>query len=270
MLSETIERIENLPGPLYDLDLAPSGAWIGVTEPGENQRLSFSGRIVALPQHCRFPCVRAIDANTAVIIDTRTGWQEKNAWIMTSSGETKSHFYAGDAVQNVLASSEYIVVTYFDESALTSPSIEGNGVAVFSSAGEFLFGYSDSLGEKAVEVADCYAACWHGRSSVLFYPYTEFPLVLLDLNERTQRVWESPGEVTGSSAITAVGEVVFFHGPYKDKAGVYAWKIGSNAAERIGQYPTPLRGLPLGRFIAVGKEGYTIISAAESSLPQST
>jgi len=32
MLSETIERIENLPGELYDLDLARSGAWIGAIQ----------------------------------------------------------------------------------------------------------------------------------------------------------------------------------------------------------------------------------------------
>jgi hypothetical protein len=94
--------------------------------------------------------------------------------------------------------------------------------------------------------------------------------VSLDLKERTQRVWETPGEVNGSAAITALGDVVFFHSPYKGKGGIYAWRIGSDIAERIGQYPTRLRGLARGRFIGVGKEGYTIISVAESGLLSST
>jgi hypothetical protein len=46
MLIETSEIIENIPGPLYDLDVAASGAWIGVTEQNDNQSLSFNGRIV--------------------------------------------------------------------------------------------------------------------------------------------------------------------------------------------------------------------------------
>ncbi|MEK6325202.1 MAG: hypothetical protein AABN33_26475 [Acidobacteriota bacterium] len=210
MLSETSRRIESLPRPLYDLDLAPSGAWIGVTEQeGDHQSLSFSGRIIPLSQPCLFPRVRAIDGDTAVVVDARTRRQEKNAWVVTSSGEIKAHFYAGDAVQDVLVSSEFIVVTYFDESALTSSGIEGNGVAVFNSAGEFLFGYKDLFGEKAVDVADCYAACWNVRNCVLFYPYTEFPLVSLDLHARMQRVCETPVEVTGSGAITGNGTLSF-------------------------------------------------------------
>ena len=57
----------------------------------------------------------------------------------------KANFYAGDAIQDVLTSTSLIVVTYFDESALTSSGVVGNGVAIFDLNGNFSFGYRDLL-----------------------------------------------------------------------------------------------------------------------------
>ena len=167
-------------------------------------------------------------------------------------------------MQDVLASSKFIVVTYFDESACTSPGIEGNGVAIFDLKGSFLFGYTSLFGDDAADVCDCYAACLTGESSLLFFPYTDFPLVLFDLESKQQTVWDVPSELAGSGAITSVRDQVYFHSPYKDDDGIYKWQIGSKAASRVGSHEGMLRGLTEGRFLVVGKEDYTIISMLES------
>ena len=262
MLKEAKYQLDNLPGDLYDLDIAPSGQWIGVTEVGARQSLSFGGKTVALPEAINFPHVAAIDAETALVVNSRA-WQEKNAWVITASGEVKANFFAGDAIQDVLASESFLVITYFDESALTSPGIEGNGVAVFDSNGNFRFGYRELFGEKAVDVADCYCACWAEESRVFFFPYTDFPLVSFDLEKKTQEIWETPGEVVGSNGLTAIGHTVYFHRPYKDEHGIYEWHIGDEAANRIGNHAGRLRGMRQGRFLGVEKAGYRIISPPE-------
>src|SRR5438128_10147218 len=173
MLSKVNYKLDNLPASLYDLDITPSGGWIGTTEYGERQSLCFDGKALPLPRPFRFPHTRAINDEVALVIDSRTRSLEKNAWMITSSGHITACFYAGDAVQDVLASSKFIVVTYFDESACTSPGIEGNGVAIFDLKGSFLFGYTSLFGDDAADVCDCYAACLTGESSLLFFPYTD-------------------------------------------------------------------------------------------------
>ncbi|MGI0009917.1 MAG: hypothetical protein ACREAE_00785, partial [Nitrosopumilaceae archaeon] len=263
MLKKNKKQIEKLPNSLYDLDITESGLWIGVTAYGEGQSLLFGSKAVALPQQLGFPLVRAIDDETALVINSRTGWLEKNAWIITSAGEVNAHFYAGDAVQDLLASKTFLVVTYFDESAYISSMIEGNGVAIFDIEGNFLFGYKDLFGDEAVDVADCYAACWAEENHVLFFPYTDFPLVSFDLESKTQKVWKTPSVVVGSDAISSLGDRIYFHSPYRDESGIYEWQIGNESAQRINSYSSHLRGLPKGQFLAVGKAGYTIVSMPE-------
>lgn len=251
-----------MPGDLYDVDITPYGKWIGVTEFGDRQSLSFGGRTVVLPEPLRFPHVAAINDETALVVNGRA-WQDKNAWVINSSGEVKANFFAGDAIQNILASESFLVITYFDESALTSPGIEGNGVAVFAVDGNFRFGYRELFGEVAADIADCYCACWAEENRVFFFPYTDFPLVSFDLEKKTQEIWETPVEVVGSNGLTANGHTVYFHGPYKDEQGIYQWCIGDEGAKRLGNYEGRLRGLRRGRFLAVEKAGYTIISPQE-------
>jgi hypothetical protein len=262
ILKQTKHLLEALPGSLRDLDLAPSGRWIAVTEPGEQQYLSFNGKTILLPVQCQFPQIAAMDDETVFLVNSRV-WTEKNGWLITSSGEVKANFYAGDAIQDILISSRFIVVTYFDESALTSPGIEGNGVAIFDLKGNFLFGYRELFTDEAVDIADCYAACWGGDSHLLFFPYTDFPLVAFDLESKTQTLWEPPDIVAGSNAITALDEKVYFHSPYADKAGIYEWKMGSQSAVKIGSWSNRIRGIRHGKFLALESDGYQVLSPSE-------
>jgi hypothetical protein len=261
-LKQTSHFLEDLPGSLSDLDFAPSGKWIAVTESGEQKALSFNGKTILLPAQCQFPKIAAIDDETVFLVNSRA-WTEKNGWLITSSGKVKANFYAGDAIQDVLTSSSFIVVTYFDESALTSSGVEGNGVAIFDLNGNFLFGYRDLFKDKAVDIADCYAACWAEENHLLFFPYTDFPLVSFDLESKTQKVCETPDSVVGSRAIATLNDKVYFHSPYHDETGIYEWRIGSESAERIGSYSSRLRGLRNGKFLAVEKAGYAVVSPSD-------
>jgi hypothetical protein len=258
-LKQTKHHLEGLPGPLSDLDLTGSGNWIGVTEPGSNQVLSFGGKTIPLPESFQLPRIAVIDDETVLVVNCRAR-TDRNALIITSSGKVKAQFYAGDAIQDVLASNKFIVVTYFDESALTSTGIEGNGVAIFDRDGNFLFGYRDLFKDRAVEIADCYAACWAEDNRVLFFPYTDFPLITFDLENKTQEVVEPPNVVSGSGAIAVLAQRVYFHSPYRDEAGIYEWRIGSESADKIGSYSGPLRALRSGRFLSIEKSGYTVLS----------
>jgi hypothetical protein len=258
MLSEASYELADLPALLADLDLTPSGKWIAVTEPGNAQSLVFPNQTIPLSEEIRFPKVRAIDDDTVVIVNSRA-WKGNNGLIVSSSGETHS-FYAGDAIQDVLACDEFIVITYFDESALTSSGIEGNGVAVFDTGGDFLFGYRDLFGDEAVAIADCYAACWAADNQILFFPYTDFPLVSVDLKNRTQVIWDTPDAVVGSRAISATDDRVFFHRPYRDEGSIFEWKIGNESAQNIGVCSKHLRGLNGGKFLAVEPNAYLIVS----------
>ena len=255
MLTETTHTLTGLPGELYDIDLTQSDEWTGVT----THSVIFGSGAVELPQPIQFPKVAAIDSETVVVVNSRTVG-ESNAWIVSASGDVLATFFAGDAVSNVLGSGRFLVFTYFDESAATSPGIEGNGVAVFDTVGNYLFGYREVFGVDAVDVFDCYAACWADDDQIYFFSYTDFPLVRLDLDSKAQEKWETPHELHGAHAISTIASTVYFHAPYADKSGVYAWEIGNERAERIGERHWNMRGIRSGRFLAVGKSGFTIIT----------
>jgi hypothetical protein len=54
-MKEEERRLENLPGPLLDLDVTPDGAWVGVTGNEKQQVLLFGGQPVRMPRACHFP-----------------------------------------------------------------------------------------------------------------------------------------------------------------------------------------------------------------------
>lgn len=281
MLKKTEFRIENLSKPLADIDVTSSGYWIGVTDySNAEQSFLFGGSQIKLPEKIRFPIVRNIDEQTALIVDSRiqvlnyefeeyepgknrlintTYLNENNAWVITSEGKIKTNFSAGDAIQDVVITKDFIVVTYFDE-RYGSGGIESGRVTIFDFNGKFLFGYIDTFGDAAVDVFDCYAASLVKENELIFFPYTGFPLVLLNIENKTQQIWYPPEELAGSDAITKLNDKIYFHSPYSDQTGIYEWQIGSKTAKKIGEYSSYLRGMPNGRFIAVGDSDYTIIS----------
>ena len=258
MLRETEFRIENSAQPLADLDITQSGSWVGVSEYSEAGQSVYFGdeQIIKLPENIGLPIIRSIDNETVLVARLRTGREQKNAWIIKSSGEIKAHFFIGDAIEDIVITKDFIAATYFDEAAC-----HGDGIEIYSFDGERLFGYEELFGNDAVEIYDCYAAALVEDNQIIFCPYTEFPLVLFDIAARTQQVWETPAAVQGFHAITKLDDKIYFHHSYPKKFAIFEWRIGSEEAEKIGEYANYLvRGLPGGRFLAKSNSSYTIIS----------
>lgn len=262
-MKEESVRIDGLPAQILDLDLAETGGWVAVTGDDKSKALSFSnGKTVPLGQSISHPLVRALGRDTAVLVDSRTSESRKNGFIIDASGKTLTVFYAGDGIADVLTSGEHIVVTYFDEGVYSGGELESNGVAVFNRRGGLEFGYQSQFGKLAADVSDCYAASWDAGGRLLFFPYTDFPLVSIDLKSREQRIDRTPAEVAGAHAISPIGDRILFVGPYKDGDAVFSWEVGTAEASRIGAFQTtgPHRGLAQGRFLSVGTSGYTVTS----------
>ncbi len=86
-------------------------------------------------------------------------------------------------------------------------------------------------------------------------------MVLLNIEVRTQQIWETPNLLKGSNAVTKLDEKVYFHSPYKDQTRMYKWETGSEKAEKIGEHSSYfVRGLPNGKFLSRNDSGYSIIS----------
>ena len=266
-MNEKEYRLENLPEPLLDLDAGSNDSWVGVAGKEQKQVLLFDGRAVKIPQVCRFPIVRAIGNGRAIVVDTRIEKAKQvNAWVVDTDGNVKTSFCVGDGVQDVLASEKWIVVTYFDEGVFSDIEPGPEGLVVFDTSGKFKFGYQSHFGKKAVDIADCYCACWVGPHQIMFLPYTEFPLVRLDLETFTQEIYATPKELHGSRGLTVLGDRVFCHGPY-DQRDIREWRVGNQKAACVGQYTARLRGLGEGRFLALGQAGYTIVSLTDHGTP---
>jgi hypothetical protein len=254
-------KIANLLKPLADIDITHLNSWVGVTDFSDNeQSVYFGNNQVRLPEKVNFPIVRAIDDQTVLVANSRA-WTQNNAWIISATGEVKSNFSAGDAIENIVIAKDFIVVGYFDEAACY-----GEGLTVFDFQGNELFGYKEAFGKEAVSIYDCYASALVEENQVVFCPYTEFPLVFFDIESKTQEVWETPVAVHGFSAITKFADKIYFHRTYNPEIdgydfGVYEWQIGSKEARKIGECQSHFtRGLPNGRFLARTDSGYTIIS----------
>lgn len=283
MFQETKYQIKNLSNPLADVDITQSGSWVGITEfSDDEQSVYFGNKQVKLPEKIKFPIIRSLDTDTALVIDSRiqvlnyefeeyepnkhrliniTYLNENNAWIINSTSEVKANFSADDAIQDVVITRDFIVTTQFDEGA-----IGGDGLSVFDQSGKKLFGYEELFGKDSVDVYDCYAAALVENNQIIFCPYTEFPLVLFDIDNKTQQVWETPAEVHSFNAVTKLEHKVYFHKTYKLELegydfGIYEWQIGSKETRKVGEYRNHfVRGLPKGRFIGRTDSGYSIIS----------
>lgn len=195
MLQEYENKIENLTSPLVDIDIIEPDYWVGVTDFTDNkQSLIFNYNQIQLPEKVRFPCVRFIDENSFLVVDSRANPNQKNGWIIKSSGEVISNFSAGDAIQDVVVTKDFIVITYFDESG-------GEGINIYNLNGVKLFNYEEFFGSDSVDVFDCYATSFVKDNQIIFCPYTEFPLVLLNIETKTQQIWEIPTEVIGSGEL---------------------------------------------------------------------
>jgi hypothetical protein len=261
VLHEQAKSLEPGFGELLDVDVDPAGDWVGVFRFEGKMTIRFRDRTIAVPRPIRFPKVRWLDEHRIALVDARAKPREPNAWVMYDATSEVSAFCAGDGVKDVLARDDRVVVTYFDQGVFGDVPPAQEGLAVFNGRGDFLAGYQTRLGPNAVDIADCYAACWDDGLRIAFSPYTGFPFVRLDLQTFAQEVLSTPKRLHGPAALSTAGDVALFYGPYADKRAVLSWRSRSDGAVAVaGQHPGPLRGLEGGRFISHGSSGFTIVS----------
>ena len=258
MIRETVTSFDPGWGELIDLDVLDSGDWAGVFRDGLNLFVRTARSKSAAPDGIRFPLIRCLEPGRIALVDTRTQEDRTNAWILCPQRNEIVEFFAGDGIQDVLANSDTIVVTYFDEGVFGRIRPGDEGVAVFDSRGHLRAGYRSTLGSRAVDIADCYAACWESDWRIAFLPYREFPLVRLDVRTFDQNVVQTPRRLHGSSAISVSREDALFFGPYDEKRSILAWHSGGEISS-VGAHSGPLRGLRGGRFLTHGTSGFTIV-----------
>lgn len=220
----------------------------------------------------QYPNVRRVRPGLVLVVGMRSDG-ELNAHVVTDRGELVRSFFIGDGVEDVLVCGSRIVVTYGDEGVFGDFPVGREGLAVFDTRGEMLWGYQTQFGYD-VNVVDCYCACTDGADRLWFSPYMEFPLVEVDLGRRTQTVSRLPAELHGCSAMTTDGRT--FHLaipnawlrhknpaaalPDTDASQIYGWDRVSGAVTSISQAAGRLRSLPNGRFISVRPDGYRVFT----------
>lgn len=91
---------------------------------------------------------------------------------------------------------------------------------------------------------------------------------MVDLQLRTQQIWEVPSSLDGSLALSSSGSEIFFYGPYHDNLGLYKWNVGDTEIAKVYEGKRHVRsidgqtrGLADGRFLVIEKDGYSIISS---------
>jgi hypothetical protein len=242
---------------LVDIDYSTNDFYIGITD---------SGKIITpydkfqISHNFSFPIIRQINDESFLIADARKSKGVNNCFVCDLHGNIMEQFSMGDGIEDIEIIKEKIIVTYFDEGVIKGvggkdPNKEG--LAVLDLKGNLLLGYNGKHG--GIVILDCYCICKHGTNRVLFLPYTNFPLIELNIDTLEETVYHIPEELKGSNSITSTADSVIFHSPYKDKSGLFKWKIGAQNAERIGEYSAELRGLKNGKFLSIGNKGFTII-----------
>jgi hypothetical protein len=108
-------------------------------------------------------------------------------------------------------------------------------------------------------VADAYAGCWTQQGTVLFTPYTGFPLVEFDVEGGRHDVRALPEVLHGAQAITSIGDEVYVYAPYKSKTTIWRWKQGSQP-EAVAETGSVLRGLRGGRFLGFRNRQLVVVS----------
>jgi len=243
-----------------DFDVRPDGSWVGVFERGDGLHVAHThGPGFRVSQALRYPMVRAIGYDRIVLVEARPLPNTSGGTVLSLDGQVHREFSIGDGVQDVVVLEDLIAITYFDEGVFSGRPPSEQGIAFFDFDGEFFGGYQSLFGAAAVDIADCYAACRAGRSTLAFSAYTGFELVRVRPRTREQELVPLPPELHGASALSVVGDRCYFFSPYDRKGSLLAWRPDA-AAREIGCHSGLLRGIESGRFLSTGAHGFTVLS----------
>jgi len=274
---------------VYDVDLTPSGRPMAVLGHASDERAPayalLDDTMSNLPDNSLFrrvsaplvvfPLIRCLGEDRAVVVRGRVRRDEEiNAWILNRSGEIEDGFHAGDNIEEVLANEDWIVFHYGDEGMTGDVDLSFEGLTVFDSAGNFVWGHRSQFGDVRLGVF-FHAAGWISSDDVAVFrdvdQGSESPCSFVSLNVRdcTESVSQPPDEISRPTAVTAIGGDVLSYGHWNGvkQDQIVRWRPGSDEWTAVGSFPSgvsvkhpPLRGLPGGRFIAPKPDGYTVLS----------
>jgi hypothetical protein len=225
-----------------------------------NLHLLFSsGELLPLDLKVLAPMVRILDSSALLTNRIAIRGMAETAWRITRDGQTTPSFGLGDSIADVLVTQTKVIATYTDEGIFGSST---EGVVAFNRDGSRSFEYHATFGYEQAQLYDCYCACPAPDGRIAVCPYGDnpsFPLLLIDVERRTREVIPTPELLHGPTAMTLEDDNVLFWSTYKDKTGVYEWRIGADHYERVGEHEGHLRGLPGGRFLNIRPNGFAIV-----------
>ena len=254
MLPSMERLIIDAAAAIGDVDIDATGRWVALARRGPAPELLFdSGRRIPLPRACRFPLVRLLTPGVAALVDARVSGGEINAWVLDESGFVHAAFHAGDAVEDLIARDDGLVVTYFDEAFGGALS----GAAAFDVTGRLRARYGDL--RDAATIVDCYAAGVVSGGAVCLLAYPDFPLIRWWPEEERHECFVVPEVLHGAAALSAAGRALYFHGCYANGAGIFRWRPGDDSPRLVGSHTGRLRGLAGGRFVEVVAGGCTVV-----------
>lgn len=250
-------ELETLPLP--DPRFEPCDA--DFLSPGDYLLTSSDGRVHSphfeIATRKKWVLARKINDDFILVLERRAPGSSKNGFIHAPDGTVVKDFLAGDAIEDAVVTESHIVLSYFDEGIYGSQGPNLQGVAVFDLWGQYLFGYHEQF-PGSVTIDDCYALCASGPDRVLFFAYSDFPLVELDLESRTQTIRKPPAFLHGAHALSARGGNIFFGGPRKDKQGIH-WLKPDGRLEKLGEFRGQLLGGRNGTFLQVDAKSVSVV-----------
>lgn len=176
-MREFITNIELDGEVLVDIDVLTDDSYIAITDQG---RVVFPFDKIEIRQSFKFPIIRQLNNNSFFIADSRTREKTDNCFIYNLKGNVLRQFFAGDGIQDIEALRDKVIVTQFDEGIYGTDGPGNGGLVLFDFDGKILSKYNEKHGDQIV--SDCYCICKHGANRVIFLPYTEFPLIELNLD----------------------------------------------------------------------------------------
>lgn len=179
---------------------------------------------------------------------------KKNMFIVDLPGQLLHSFNGGEAFEEIVVGKEGIWVSYFDEGVFGN-GISTEGLVLFDMTGNILLRYhSDLLNPNAI--ADCYALCKGRGTTAWIFPYTDFPLIEINSQERTSRTYPVPELLHGAKALCIRGKDAYFFDPYNSNQKMYQLKIGTQKPLLLGSVQGVLRGLgpsETNHFLSISK-----------------
>ncbi len=231
---ETIDLNENIYGH-NAFEFFSKDRWVAVVgEENDFSMISHVGKS-KLPKGCKYPIISFLDRAHVVLVNSRIERQGVvNAWVLSLyDGSVKQSFSVGDAVENIVVTKDYIVVSYFDEGVFGDIAPSDQGIGVFSKNGEYVLGYRSSI-LGAVEVADCYAMSHVDKNKIVFFPYTDFEIVILDIDKKEQQVFQTPVELHGAGKISFLDDNVYvLIGPYKERGHAFYFDVNKKEIKKF-------------------------------------